>query len=164
MFQRDDEEYVPELREVVDEFDLLLTHLECHPQKKPFRLFITDDGGSRLFQIDSERGVLVSTYQSDGICRYAGMDRNDYFRLCALLGKIQWTVLQLNPLLVEEDFSHVSPSPCVYAPRPFKQDFALTLENPQLCQGCIDFYRCLGAETEILALRMLLDEFRSNHH
>ncbi|MCL4694412.1 MAG: hypothetical protein KJ060_18120 [Candidatus Hydrogenedentes bacterium] len=163
MFQRDDEEYGPELREVADEFDLFLTHLECHPQKRPFRLFITDDRDPRLFRIDSDRGVLVSTYESDGICRYAGMGRNDYFRLCALLGKIQWTVLQLNPLLVEEDFSHVSPSPCLYAPRPFKQDFALALENPQICPGCLDFYRCLGAETEILALRMLLDELHSTH-
>lgn len=164
MFQRDDEEYVPELSEVADDFDVLLAHLECRPATKPFRLCITDDLESRLFRIDSERGVLVSAYQSEGICRYAGMDRNEYFRLCALLGKIQWTALQLNPLLVEEDFSHVAPSPCLFAPRPFKQDFALALDDPQVCQGCIDFYRCLGAETEILVLQALLDELHSIRH
>ena len=156
MFRVEYDDRDPENRDLADEYDVLCTHIHCDTPPPPFRLVVTDDTEPRLFRADRERGVLVSTYQSEGICFYAGIERSTYFRLCALLGRIQWTALELNPLLVEEDLSHQTPSRCLFAPQPFKQDYALVLEDAQVCHGCMEFYQCLAAERELLALRTLL--------
>jgi len=161
MFRLENDDQFPDFRGFIDEFDILQTEIWCDTAPKDFRVAISEDTDAKLFRVDREQGVSVSTYQSDGICVYAGIDRNEYFRLCTLLGKIQWTALRLNPLLVEEDFRHESPSRCLFALQPFKQDYALSVEDPQVCQGCVDFYRCLGVETEILALCALLTELRA---
>jgi hypothetical protein len=151
----------PENRELTDDYDVLRTHIHCDVASPPFRLTVTSDSGPRLFSVDRERGVFVSTHQSEGICRYAGIERSAYFRLCALLGRVQWRALELNPLLVEEDFSHQVPSRCLFAPQQYKEDYALVLEDPQVCHGCMEFYHCLAAEAEILALQTMLSEIRA---
>jgi len=161
MFWIERDNHVPDNRGLADEYDLLRTHIHCGVPSSTFRLIVTDGREPRLFHVDRKRGVLVSTYQSKGICRYAGIERSTYFRLCAILGRIQWTVLGLNPLLVEEDFNHQTPSRCLYAPQPFKQDYALVLEDPHVCHGCMEFYQCLAAEAELRSLQSLLTEIRA---
>ncbi len=161
MFHVEGQAPYPDFRRLGDEADILVTQVHCGTSAADFRLTITGDRRPALFNVDRARGVSVSMYQCEGLCQYAKLDRNAYFRLCALLGKIQWRALVLNPLLVEEDLTHESPSRCLFAPQTYKQDCALVLENPFVCSGCVEFYRCLGAEREMAALHSLLDEIRA---
>ncbi len=120
-------------------------------------LHITDDRSNVLFSVDRNRGVAVSTWQSDGISRYAGLDLETYFLICGLLGLTQWRALETNPLLRSEDFIHNAPRQCLFSNLPYKQDYALLFERPRVCGGCLDFFRCLGVEPEVEALGQVLD-------
>jgi hypothetical protein len=118
---------------------------------------ITSQVDRVLISAERGRGVLLSTFQIEGLCRYAGLNAGSYLLLCTLLGATQWRALLLNPMLVAEDFRHGPPCNCLFAEQHNKQEFALLLESPQICSGCVDFYRCLGAEREIEMLLNYLD-------
>ena len=118
----------------------------------PIPLHISHTRSERLFSVDPIEGVTVSTWQSGGICIYAGIPEPHYYLLCSMLGLNQWRALSLNPLLRVEDFAHDEPANCLYVRRQLKQDHAVLLDTPFVCQGCLDFYRCLGLEPEMTAL------------
>ena len=103
-------------------------------------------------------GVFVFTHLSEEICGYTGIDRDMYLLICCLLGLVQWRVLQLNPLMVWEDFVVCETPPlCLYAERNAMEDYALAFERPFVCTPCLEFLRCLGAEPETLALQEVLE-------
>lgn len=104
------------------------------------------------YTVCKRRGVTLSMWQSEGICRYAGISQNAYLILCGLLGMSQWSVLNLNPLLRLEDLMHPKESKCLFVRPDGIQGFALFLEEPRVCRGCVDFYHCLGADREVIAL------------
>lgn len=109
-----------------------------------------------LFRVQRDHGVVVSILESEGIARYLGLPRGAYLLLCSVLGLTQWRALALNPLLEPEDFAHDDPPHCVFATQPTLQHYALSFEKRFICPACRDFFRCLGAEGEILALQDLL--------
>ena len=88
--------------------------------------------------------------------RYAGISQSAYLILCGLLGISQWSVLNLNPLLRPEDLMHPQASNCLFVRPDGIQNFALLLEEPRVCRGCVDFYHCLGADSEVIALLDIL--------
>ncbi len=126
-------------------------------------LAMDDSPAPALFRMDRRRGVVVSTWQSEGICLYAGIERGDYLLLCTLLGLTQWQALDINPILVAEDFEHPAPSRCLFSTLPVKQDYALLFEEPHVCPTCLQFYRCLGAEMSVMALQQALRRIHMRH-
>ncbi len=124
--------------------------------KNRVQLYLTNEITNNPFLVDRTRGVKVATTQSEGISHYLGISREAYLLLCSMLGLTQWRVLALNPLLRPEDFVHVEPATCAFTQQPYIQHYALTLEHRYICPACRDFFRCLGAELEILALQTLL--------
>lgn len=120
------------------------------PDAAPLR--IVDDPLGPPFEAHRERGVTVSTWQSEGICLYASIDRDTYFTLCALLGLIQWRTLLLNPLLTPDDLTHADPPRCLFARQQCREDYALLFESLIICPGCQQFYAWLGVQPEILML------------
>ncbi len=116
------------------------------------RLNITRQCMSTPYKVCPRRGITLSMWLSEGISRYAGISQNAYIVLCGLLGMSQWSVLNSNPLLRPYDFIHPPASDCLFVRPRGIEDFALLLEDPQICGGCVDFYHCLGADAEIIAL------------
>lgn len=122
------------------------------------RLRITDAPAERPFWASRTDGVGISTRESEGICRYAGIGRDFYLTVCALLGLVQWRTLALNELLIDEDFiAHEDTPGCLFATRGTFREFALAFDYPDVCDSCLGFYRCLGAEPEIMALQEVLE-------
>ena len=119
-------------------------------------LYMTDAPTETLFHARVATGVAISTWQSAGICSYAGLSVSSFLLLCTLLGLTQWRALVLNPLLRPEDMIHETRSRCLYARLEAKQDYALLFEDPHICRGCNDFYHCLGADDELVALQTSL--------
>lgn len=113
-----------------------------------------------LFLIASSDTVRVSTWQAEGISRYAGVTRETFLLLGAVLGLAQLEALRCNPALRPEDFVHDMPSDCLYVPSRIRADLALALESPYVCPGCLMFYRCLMAEPETQAILAVLDHIR----
>lgn len=109
-----------------------------------------------LFHVQRDQGVVISTQESQGIAGYLGLPRGTYLLLCSILGLTQWRTLALNPLIEPEDFAHSEPSYCVFAAQPTLQHYALSFEKRYICPTCRDFFHCLGAEGELLALQDLL--------
>ena len=119
-------------------------------------LQITSDKEPALFSL-RDTGVAVSAWQSEGIARYAGIDRAAYFLLCGALGLLQYRALALNPLLQPDDFLHAADCGCLFSTCHAKHEYALLLEQPHICGGCVQFFDCLGCEPEVGALLDLLD-------
>ena len=107
-----------------------------------------------------ERGVTLSMWQSEGICEYAGISQSAYLTLCGLLGISQWSALNSNPLLRPEDLLHPPEANCLFATQRGIEYFALLLEDPRVCPGCVDFYHCLGADSEVVVLLDALGTLR----
>jgi hypothetical protein len=126
------------------------------------RLHFTADRQPEPIMVDPERGVTVSTWDVDGACRYAGIDEQTYLLICSLIGISHWRVLDVNPLLRPEDLRHPPGVHCLYMDARHVADFALLLDEPRVCAGCADFYHCLGADTELLALREVLNELSAD--
>lgn len=120
--------------------------------KNVTRLNITRQIMAAPYTVCTQRGVTLSMWQSEGISRYAGISQNAYLTLCGLLGISQWSALNANPLLRPEDLMHPQASKCLFVRPDGIQSFALFLEEPRICRGCVDFYHCLGADTELTAL------------
>ena len=112
------------------------------------------------FNVSRAVGIQVFTDQADALSLYTGLSVVTYCLFGAVLGLAQWRALMSNAILIEEDFRHGLPSRCVFATQPQKCDYALVLENPSICFGCIEFYRCLGAEPEIITAQRLLKSIR----
>jgi hypothetical protein len=128
-------------------------------------LTIADTFTRRPFFASRGKGITVFTKESMEICGYAGIDRGFYLSTCALLGLVQWRALALNELLESEDFlTREESNDCLYSARSFIQEYALAFEHPCVCGACLSFYRCLGAETEILTLRELLSRANREKH
>ena len=127
-----------------------------HARKGAIPIFFTREPHRAFFTIHRVHGVEVSTWQSDGLARYAGIDRNGYLALCALLGLAQWRALTLNTCLREEDFWHPGYADCLYAMPESREEGALLFEHPQVCSGCVAFLRCLGVEPEMAAIEEAL--------
>ena len=142
---------------------------ECNGWQKRFRfrdapvtgavrLAVADVEARRPFSVSRGDGILISTHESDGICRYAGIGKDFYLAVCSLLGLVQWRALVLNELLIWEDFFvHEEPPGCLYAARDTIQEYALAFECPHVCDACLEFFRCLGAEPEVMALQEVLN-------
>lgn len=128
--------------------------------KNPPPLTITSCSIGGLFLVNPFSGVSVSTDQAEGIAHFAGVSVPQYLRVCAALGLVQWRALEQNDLLVADDFLHAAPSGCLFVPRVRKPDYALAFEQPCICHGCFEFYRCLGAEREIVVVTQLLQSLR----
>lgn len=126
--------------------------------RRPVRLHFTARRLPEPFVVDPDKGVAVSTWDIEGTCRYAGIDEQTYLLICSLVGIAHWRVLKSNPLLQPDDLRHPAGVHCVYADPRQVSDYALLLDSPTVCKGCTDFYRCLGADTELLALREVVDE------
>lgn len=124
----------------------------------PVRLHFTANRLPEPIVVDTKWGVGISLWDIDGVCRYAGIDQSDYLLICALVGVSHWRVLQSNPILKPEDLRHPDGVHCVYTDARQASDFALLLESPTVCQGCVDFYHCLGADAELIAMREVLGE------
>ncbi len=114
-------------------------------------MHITRDEEPALFSL-RDTGVAVSAWQSEGIARYAGIDRTAYFLLCGALGLLQYRALALNPLLQPDDFLHATDGGCLFSTCHVKQEYALLIERPRVCAGCVQFFDCLGCEPEVGAL------------
>ncbi len=108
------------------------------------------------FVVNPQRGVVVSTWESGGVCGYTGIGLDDYLLIASLLALTQWRVLRGNPLLRIEDLRHPPEVHCLFAGPHSVQDFALLLDPPIACGGCADFYHCLGADSELIALRQVI--------
>jgi hypothetical protein len=128
---------------------------------KALTLQVTGEREDRLFSL-RDSGVVVSAWQSDGIANYARIDRTAYFLLCGALGLLQYRALALNPLLRPDDFLHTCKDGCLFTTRSSKQEYALLMENPHICPGCIQFFDCLGCEPEVGALLDVLDFIRQS--
>jgi len=121
------------------------------------RLTVADAAADRPFSVSRADGVFISTYESDNICRYAEIGKGFYLAVCGMLGLVQWRALIMNELLVWEDFFvEEEPRGCLYAARDTIQEYALAFEEPYVCDACMEFFRCLGAEPEIMALQDIL--------
>lgn len=105
-------------------------------------------------------GVTISTDQAEGIALFASITPVQYLRVCAALGLVQWRALEQNDILFAEDLTHSVPSDCLFVQRTRKCDYALAFEQPCICYGCFEFYHCLGAEREIVAVAQLLHSLR----
>lgn len=120
------------------------------------RLLVTDSQHQALFRIHPGRHVAVSLWQAEEICAYAGMRVLDYLVVCSLMGLMQNRALELNPTLRPEDFLHESQDACLYGTLEHKSMAALRFERPYLCPGCLQFYACIGLESEALTLMSVL--------
>ncbi len=124
------------------------------------RLHITDRRLRGPYGVDPDEGVSVSTWDSRGICRYAGIDERTYLLLCSLVGLSQWRVLATNELLRPDDLRHPPGVRCLFATPEMLQDYALILEEPRVCGGCVHFYHSLGADPELISLQEVVAEVR----
>lgn len=111
----------------------------------------------RMYSVDRYEGVMVNTWQMNGVCQYTGLSPEAYLLVGIMLGLTQWRVLKLNPLIQSYDLGHSWPDTCLFSRPSLPQEVALMLENPTVCPGCRDFYRCLGAEEEILTVQRVMD-------
>ncbi len=130
---------------------------------RPVRLHFTSLRLAEPIIVSAKQGVAVSTWDIEGVCRYTGIDQNTYLLLCSLVGIGHWRVLDQNPLLRIEDLRHPAGVHCVYTEARQVHDFALLLDNPAICRGCADFYHCLGAEGELLALREVIAKINARN-
>lgn len=129
-------------------------------EKRSVQLLISHEPCSQWFCV-SHDCVTVCADQAEELCHYANMDRDVFLLLGAILGIIQWRALVLNPLLAsQDDLRHAQPSRCLFAEQPTKNEFALVLEDLHICRGCLQFYRCLGAEADVEALLVLMARLR----
>ena len=136
-----------------------------HLEHSPVPLFVTSRCLAQgPYDVDIERGVTVSTWNIEGICRYARIEPCTYLLLCSLLGISQWHVLKTNPLLRLEDLRHPPAAHCLYAKSQCIKDYILILEDPTVCRGCVEFYHCLGADLEVIALNETLNSIRRTPH
>lgn len=116
----------------------------------PLRL--TEEFSNLPLEVDLLHGVRVHTYQSKGICAYAGISLEQYLLCWSMLGLVQWRALSLNPLLRHEDFLHGQTSKCMYASQLFMEDYALVFDMPHLCNSCLRFYGELCPKSEMESL------------
>jgi hypothetical protein len=121
-------------------------------------LVITESESFMPFWVGRRKGVFLSTCQSEGIAQYAGLPKEAYLLVWGLLGLMHWRALTLNPELIWEDFlvEEVAPG-CLCAHRGSLQEYALAFDNAYICKGCRDFFLCVGAEPETLALQEALE-------
>lgn len=128
----------------------------------PARLHITERRLEAPYGVDRESGVSVSTWDSEGICLYAGIDERNYLLICSLLGMSQWRVLVSNDLLRPDDLRHPANVRCLFSQPDAIQDYALLLDEPRVCGGCVHFYHSLGADSELIALQEVVAEIRES--
>lgn len=154
----------PSDRATPEQFAISLErYFRCQPAERAQmvqlpRLHLTPERLPEPFRVSPDRGVVVSTWDSDGVCAYTGIRVDRYVLISSLLALSQWRVLQRNPLLRIEDLIHPAGVRCVFGEQKSVQDFALLLDPPVICPGCVDFYHCLGADTELIALREVIAE------
>jgi hypothetical protein len=129
-------------------------------EQRSVRLEISHEPCSQWFTVTQDC-VTVCADQCEGLCSYANLEQDVFLLLGAILGIIQWRALVLNPLLAsQDDLRHSQPSRCLFAEQPSKNEYALVLEDLHICRGCLQFYRCLGAEGDIEALLVLMARLR----
>lgn len=137
--------------------DLSVAKLENLGRENRPAILVTEEELVAPFAISREGPIRISTWQADTIAAYTGMDTHEYWVICAMLGLVQWRTLQLNSLLIPEDFIHERTIHCLYGAYEEKSLFSLLLEQGRVCRGCRDFYHCLGADRELLALIETVD-------
>ena len=101
-------------------------------------------------------GVSISTSQCADISAYAGLPRRVYLMTLAMLGLVQWRALQLNPLMLPEDFFHGDSCNCLFQRRIFLEEYALVFEHPFTCAPCRNFYSALCPADEMRALERVV--------
>lgn len=122
----------------------------------PINLFFTDTALPAPYLVQAPWRITLSNWGAEGIERFTGISQEHYFAICSLMALAQWRALMHNPLLNLEDFEHPEGIHCLYNVPAAIQEFALRFEKPTICNGCYSFYHCLGADTEMIALRDIL--------
>lgn len=122
------------------------------------RFLLTERRLPEPFRVYPDRGVVVSTWDSAKVCQYTGIAIDNYLLIASLLALSQWRVLSRNRLLQLDDLHHPNGVRCVFAGPHSVQEFALLLDPPVICRGCVGFYHCLGADPELIALRNVIAE------
>ena len=117
----------------------------------------SDREGGVAVSFRRARGVVVSTWQSEGISAYVRLARAQYLLTLSVLGVIQWRALALNALLTPEDFLHRRPCGCLFERKLLIEESALLFERPRVCQNCLQFYSFLCPGDEIRALRDVVE-------
>jgi len=125
------------------------------------RIYLTERAQEMPFLVDYIDEITITTRQSEGICLYTAMNFEDYLFLWSLMGLVQWRTLALNDLMRVEDFQHDTPTTCLFSKPGLFSEIALRLESPHVCEGCFDFYHCLGADLEVLALRQAIEDLNT---
>lgn len=130
--------------------------------KKPraIRLDYTERPMARPYAVCPDR-VVVTSWQSEGIAKYAGIDPHDYLMFFALLGLIEFRALQVNPDLKPHDLADLRTQYCVFTHRELFEEYALVFDDPYLCSSCAQFYCCIGCEREIFVLKNVLADFEN---
>lgn len=126
------------------------------------RLHLTSRPLPGAYVVSSPRGVAVSTCDAERLCRCAGIARLDYLLAASVLGMAQARVLRENPLLRLEDLRHPPSAHCVFARARTPLEFAARLDPAVMCPGCAEFYTCLGAESELIALHEIIAELNAS--
>lgn len=133
-----------------------------HDNAGPVRVLLTDRRLPEPFRVYPEHGVIVSTWDSERVCKYTGIPLDQYLLITSLLALSKWRVLKQNCLLRPDDLRHPQGVRCVFADPGSVQEFALLLDPPAICPGCVDFYHCLGADSELIVLRQVITEAARN--
>ncbi len=143
------------------EASMLQRRFSYAPARNPMgaaRVLLTERRLPEPFRVYPDRGVVVSTWESAGVCRYTDLALDRYLQLTTLIALAQWRALRNNRLLQLEDLLHPDDGRCVFSGACTVQEFALLLDPPSICRGCTNFYHCLGVDSELIALKQIVDE------
>lgn len=123
---------------------------------------ITEKRDESLFRLLGRYNMAVSIWQLDGISRYAKIGETELLLVAILFGLVQQRCLNNHELIKLPDLLHQDPEACLFTKYSVKSDYAFKLENPYICEGCLDFYACLGLKREIVSLKEVATYIRSN--
>ncbi len=127
------------------------------PEDNSIALTFTTSRVSPLVNVSRRVGVTISVRESSRISSYLGVSEGIYFIVLSLVGIIDLRTLNLNPLLSEEDLIYKCSKDCLLARPKRAHEYVLCLERPYICRGCLDFYKCLKADSEVKILLSLFN-------
>lgn len=130
---------------------------EITTESLPFTVRMGNFDQSRPVFVRSRLETTITTRDSKGLAHYAGVTTEDYFRISLAVAYLQIAVLSCNPLLLPEDLACGPHGRCLLSWQDSLPAYAPIYEQRVFCAGCQDFYHALGCDSELLALRSLLD-------
>ena len=132
------------------------------PHSKSVYLSLVEDEMHAPFRALTPEHIVISTTEAKSICDYTGLDFLGYLKLCLALVLVQRKALCLNPQIKSEDLFHPPNEHCLYNRNLGINNFALHIEKMVLCNGCKDFYHCLGCDKELAHLQKKIDHWKKN--